>query len=62
MIFPPDYIVMPRKDGHWDALTMSMINTIRFYDATKDQELVATKAEVMSELDLDDLDLGEIFL
>ena len=44
------------------TLTMSMINTIRFHDAAKDQETVTTKADVMSKLDLDYLDLVEIFL
>ena len=61
----PDYIVMPRKDGHWadpDDVTRRLVNTIRAHDATTDPEAVTAKADFRSELGLDDLDLVEIFL
>jgi acyl carrier protein len=63
--YQPDYIVMPIKDGHWvdpDDVTRRMINIIRAHDAVKDPEAVTKTADLRSDVNLDDLDLVEIFL
>lgn len=60
----PDYIVMPRHEGHWvdpEDATKRIINIIRAHDRIKDPKVVAP-GKSFKEMGLDNLDLVEIFL
>ena len=60
----PDYIVMPRHEGHFvdpEDATKRIANIIRAHDRIKDPKIV-TDSKVFHEMGLDPLDIVEIFL
>lgn len=62
--YQPDYIVMPRHEGHFvdpEDVTKRIINIIRAHDRIKDPKLV-TANRPLTEMGLDELDIVEIFL
>jgi acyl carrier protein len=62
--YQPDYIVMPRHEGHFvdpEDVTKRIINIVRAHDRITDPKIV-TENKNLHEMGLDDLDLVEIFL
>lgn len=62
--YQKDYIVMPRRDGHWvdpEDVTKRLINIVRAHDRIQDPEVVSPE-KPFREMGLDDLDVVEIFL
>jgi len=62
--YQPDYIVMPRKDGHWvdpEECTRRISNIIKAHDAVKDASTVHPSTP-FADMGLGQLDLVEVFL
>lgn len=62
--YQPDYIVMPRKEGHWvdpEDCTRRIANIIKAHDAVKDPATVQPTTP-FAEMGLGPLDLVEVFL